>query len=439
MKRLLFDIVLNDKFSRNMKKIAGGADSSINKLNKSLAKTKPLSRNIDHLENKLRDLRDAQKKAFSVKDIRRYSSEIKKTSRELAKLEKKGRVKGGSSGGGTAGGMLGKAGLVGMGLGAVYGGIRLGKEIVDTTAKYQRFEAVLKNSYGSGMKAKQVMSELTNFASKTPFQIDELTDSFVKLKNAGLEPSMKEMTNLGDLAASQGKSFGQLSEALLDAQMGEFERLKEFGIKGSTKGNKYQFIFKGQKTLVDKNAKAVKNYMLSLGKLKGVQGGMNAISKTTGGQLSNLADNWDQLKAVMGDANRGVIKDAIGGFSSLVAGVKNYMTVPLSKKMREEQHEIRTLVGAITDYNTSSEDRMGLLNQLKEQYPDFLGNIDAETVSNEELLKRLDAVNASYERRIALQQNIEDKEDESKKLAEIQMLKAEAQKQLSRYNLAIST
>ena len=52
--------------------------------------------------------------------------------------------------------------------------------------------------------------------------MEELTESFIKLKNRGFDPTKEELTQIGDLAASQGKSFDQLTEAILDAQTGEF-------------------------------------------------------------------------------------------------------------------------------------------------------------------------------------------------------------------------
>lgn len=395
--------MLNDRFTAKMKKIAGTSANSINKVNRTLKHTKKLTHNLDQLENKLHKLKAAQKGAFSIKQIRSYNAEIRRTEKGISRLNRKGRIAG--SGGKTS--MLGGMGGAMLGMGAVYGALRLGSDIVKTTAKYERYRAVLKNTYQDQTKANMAMADLTRFASKTPFQIDELTDSFIKLTNAGMEPSMKDMTSLGDLAASQGKQFGQLSEAILDAQMGEFERLKEFGIKGLTKGDKYQFRFKGNTVEIEKSEKAVKNYILSLGKLKGVQGGMNAISETTGGKISNLADNWDQLKATIGSANTGVIKDAIGGFSSLVAGANDYMKVPLSQKMSQEKTGVNSLVKSITSYNVTGEQRQMLLTQLQEQYPDFLGNLDAETASNEKLLERLDKVNASYEKKIKLQTSSE--------------------------------
>jgi len=104
--------------------------------------------------------------------------------------------------------------------------LSFGRSVVDTLSTFERYEAVLKNALGSESAAQQSLREITDFASKTPFQIDELTDSFVKLVNRGFQPTREEMTAIGDLAASQGKQFDQLVEAILDAETGEFERIR---------------------------------------------------------------------------------------------------------------------------------------------------------------------------------------------------------------------
>jgi hypothetical protein len=75
---------------------------------------------------------------------------------------------------------------------------------------------------------------------------------------------------LGDLASSQAKDFDQLVEALLDAQTGEFERLKEFGVKAKVAGDQVAFTFKGQTVEVEKTEQAIKDYVLSLGNAKGI-------------------------------------------------------------------------------------------------------------------------------------------------------------------------
>src|SRR5687768_2138426 len=80
-----------------------------------------------------------------------------------------------------------------------------GSAIVRNTATVQKFEAVLTNALGSNSKARQALASLQEFAAKTPFQLEELTGSFVKLVNRGFKPTQDEMRKIGDLAASQGK------------------------------------------------------------------------------------------------------------------------------------------------------------------------------------------------------------------------------------------
>ena len=100
--------------------------------------------------------------------------------------------------------------------------INFGKQVLAVTAEFEKFGAVLGNTLGSNALANLKLKEIQEFAAKTPFGVKELTNSFVKLANQGFKPTGDEMRRLGDLAASTGKSFDQLAEAILDAQTGEF-------------------------------------------------------------------------------------------------------------------------------------------------------------------------------------------------------------------------
>lgn len=189
--------------------------------------------------------------------------------------------------------------------------LNFGKAVIATTAEFQKMEAVLATTLGSKSAAKVAMDQIVEFASKTPFQVNELTDSFVKLANRGFRPTMAEMTALGDLASSTGKSFDQLTEAALDAMTGEFERLKEFGVRASSEGDKVRFTFKGVTTEVEKTDEAIKGYLISLGNAEGVTGSMAAISETVGGQISNLEDNFSQLQLAIGSSSSGLISSVL--------------------------------------------------------------------------------------------------------------------------------
>lgn len=78
-------------------------------------------------------------------------------------------------------------------------------------------------------KASEIMQYAINLANKTPFEGGELVEGASKFEAMGMA-AQKWLPLAGDMAAATNKSFDQATEALIDAQTGELERLKEFGI-----------------------------------------------------------------------------------------------------------------------------------------------------------------------------------------------------------------
>jgi uncharacterized protein (DUF697 family) len=200
------------------------------------------------------------------------------------------------------------------------------KDVGRVTGEFQKFQAVLTNTLGSESKAKKALDDIQKFASVTPFSVQQLTASFVKLANQGFIPTTNELRKLGDLSSSVGKDFDQLTEALIDAQVGEFERLKEFGIRASKAGDQVKFTFKGVETQAEFTNEAIRDYILSLGDLQGVSGSMAAISETLQGRISNLGDTYDQFLLRVGQSTSGVAFEAIGFLNELILGVTTLQT-----------------------------------------------------------------------------------------------------------------
>ena len=219
----------------------------------------------------------------------------------------------------SAGAAFGKVGAAIAGAFSVGAIIEFQKKIIEVGSEFQKFEAVLTTSLGSGSLAEGALSMIQSFAAQTPFSVRELTDAFVKLVNQGFKPTEDEMRKLGDLAASTGKTFDQLAEAIIDAQVGEFERLKEFGVRAQKEGDKVIFTFKGVKTEVDNTSESIQDYILSLGNLEGVSGSMAGISDTLGGSISNLGDSFDLLLVSISET-QSFLPKAIGMMSKTLSG-----------------------------------------------------------------------------------------------------------------------
>ena len=167
----------------------------------------------------------------------------------------------------------------------------LGVLAIKTAADFETLNVALRTTFkGNEKAAKAAFDQIIKFAAKTPFQIEQVASAFIKLKNFGLDPSEKALTSYGNTAAAMGKSLDQMIEAVADAATGEFERLKEFGIKASQQGDQVAFTFRGVTTTVKKEAAAIEGFLIGLGEVE-FAGGMEAQSKTFSGRLSTLKDN----------------------------------------------------------------------------------------------------------------------------------------------------
>ena len=205
-----------------------------------------------------------------------------------------------------SGAIAGMAGLGGIGLAA--GGVALGKSVITTGAQFEKFETILTTIMGSSQKAKESMAWVADFAAKTPYELAEVTDAFVKLKGYGIDPVDGTLKMLGDTAAAMGKPLEDAVEALADGVTGEMERLKAFGIKSETKGdivamtftdkNDRQRIFKAAKN----DAKAMQKAILAIFKAKGFEGAGDKLSQTWDGMVSNLMDSISGFWRAIADA-----------------------------------------------------------------------------------------------------------------------------------------
>ncbi len=182
----------------------------------------------------------------------------------------------------------------------------IGKAIFETTSKFEKYEKVLQTALGSEKLAAGSMAALKELAAKSAFSMDELTEGYVKMVNRGMRPSQAEMVKMTDLAASQGKTFDMLVEAALDAQTGEFERLKEFGIRGSKSGDQVTLSFKGMQKVVANTPESIQGALVAFGEMQGVAGQNAKMMETLGGKTSNLGDNFDALKVELGQRLRPV-------------------------------------------------------------------------------------------------------------------------------------
>lgn len=234
------------------------------------------------------------------RDFDRLKTSIRGASQQLSEFSRKAAVGAAKRVGAGIG--YGVAGVVAGGLAAA---TLFGRGVIENGAKFEQYQVALESTEGSAIKARKAMDWVREFATKTPYQIDEVTDAFVRARGIGLDPMTGAFQTLGDAAGATRKSLMDAVEMLADAQTGEFERLKAFNITTSVKGQMVTFSYldkagKNAKISVAKNMTAIRTAILKVFNEK-YSGGMERQSHTLTGIWNNLQDVATNFELAVAD------------------------------------------------------------------------------------------------------------------------------------------
>lgn len=201
---------------------------------------------------------------------------------------------------------------------------QLGSSIISVSADFESLQASLETVFGSQQKAARQFEDINAFASKTPFTIQEITEAAIRMKSLGLDPSIESLKSMGNTASALGKPLMQFTEAVADAVVGEFERLKEFGIKSSSQGDRVKFTFRGITTEVGKNADEIQKFLLDIGNTE-FAGAIEKQADTLNGVFSTLQGSVDGFLVRLGEetgiaeAAKNAAKQMTAFFDSIAA------------------------------------------------------------------------------------------------------------------------
>jgi hypothetical protein len=226
--------------------------------------------------------------------------------RSIGKVEKSsGRLKGAF---GALAGVAAGIGLVGLAKGAI-----------ETTLAYEGLNTQLVTYLGSQDKATAELARLQKLADNLPQDLDDISKAFVILTRTGVDTSNEAVTALSNVATANAKSFDQLAEALADSLTGEFERLKEFGIKVGKENGKFVADFgKGNKQVFD-SAQEVTDAVIALGMEGGKFGNAAKVNADTLSQsFSNLQGSISVAQRAFGEGAKGGLKIFADTLSTLI-------------------------------------------------------------------------------------------------------------------------
>ena len=212
------------------------------------------------------------------------------------------------------------------------------KSVFDALDNAQKFHASIKTMLlGNEGAAKALERQLVNLAKTTPFQLTEVQDASKQLLAYGFKAGelVYTMKRLGDVSSGIGAPLGDIAYlygTLKTSGRVTLMDLRQFAGRGIPI---YETLAKRLKTTTNEI-----NNMVSAGKIgfKDIEGAfkdmtsqggqffnlMEDQSKTVGGQLSNMADSWEQLKVNIGKSQKGIIAGTVSFFSQMLNSFTNY-------------------------------------------------------------------------------------------------------------------
>lgn len=218
------------------------------------------------------------------------------------------------------------------------------REVVKVRGEIQQLGIAFETMLGSKKAADQMITDVVDFAQKTPYTVTDVASNVKQLIAMGVasEDVMDTLKSLGDVAAGvavpisriainygQVASIGKLqTREMKDFMMAGVPLAKELArMLGVTRNELDELITKGRVgfPMVEQ---AFKNMSGEGGAFNNL---MEKTSKSVTGQISNVMDKLEVKLNEIGEANEGVIYGAIHGVGSLIDHYKEIgrLLVPL--------------------------------------------------------------------------------------------------------------
>lgn len=207
------------------------------------------------------------------------------------------------------------------------------RTFIKTAAEFERYQIMLNKLQGGPEGGAKAMSWVKQFAQDTPYAVNEVTQSFVRLKAFGLDPMDGTMQAIADQAAmmggtaetmdgislalgqawTKGKLQGEEALQLLERGVPVWDYLqkasKELGKNnglGYTTQQLQDMASKGQLT-----RKAIKDLIDQMGLAS--KGAAKTQMESWNGMISNMGDSWTMFKTdVMDSGAFTVLKQELG-------------------------------------------------------------------------------------------------------------------------------
>ena len=325
--------------------------------------------------------------------------------------------------------------------------ITLSKEQVK--AEKQVEQAVRQTGEAAGFTARELYKEasalqtLTGVGDEVTLQnVTKQLLTFTNISGTAFKRAQKAVLDLNAV-------INQGSVSSLTSQSIQLGKALENPIEGISALSRAGITFTAQqkdliKTLVA-SGDVLGAQSIVLDEIEAKYGGQaEALSRAEQGTLQASAAFGDMLERI-GKSLLPAINSLSRAFTFLFDSIATEDLDAQSKELETQQIRLNGMAQAITLVNDNEQVRLGLIRDIRREFPEFLKGLDAEKVSNEDIRKEVERLNKEYVKKIQIQRNEEKIAQASNKVADAiegqqksaELLGKELNRINKRYNLGI--
>ena len=273
------------------------------------------------------------------------------------------------------------------------------------------------------------MTKVSPVAKLLGMDLEETTAIMGVLTDAGIEASIAGTSlrniflKLGDPSSDLANSIGFTVNSGED-MVREFRRMRDEGIN----------VEKMLEVVDVRQVAAISTMIEHIDKIESqteafrnstgaAQDMADIIQASLQGSILKFQSALDGLRIVLFEKVAPALTSTINALAKFFNIVAKGAETPMSEMLEQDRLKLRQFEIELKSSNTSQEDRVKIIKELKRLYPDYLKDLDAEKATNEQLTTALKNVNEQLANKILLQREnekiAEQAEDEADRLQKV--------------------
>jgi|TARA_R110000803_G_scaffold88930_1_gene155995 TP901 family phage tail tape measure protein len=262
-------------------------------------------------------------------------------------------------------------------------------------------------------KFQTAMTKVAPVAKILGMSLEDTTATLGVLTDSGIEASIAGTSlrniflKLGDPSSDLAKSIGFTVNSGEDMVV-QFKRMAKEGVDVE---KMLEIVDVRQVAAISTMIENIDVLERQIGAYENSAGAAKDMADIVGdnleGAMLRFKSAMQGLAIVLTERIAPIITSVTEGFTKFVSLITQAADTKLSEELEQDRIALIGYESRLSDANLSQANRVKIIKELKSQYPDYLKNIDAEKVSNNQLKKSLQGVNDMLVNKILLQQEDE--------------------------------